>query len=118
MPLSGTSGYVNVNGVAKTADKWSGDLDQAAVDRANFTTAGEPSNAAGQRTGDITVEGPYEAALGILRGTVYTFRLGVTSLLYMDVPARVTRVSVNNDCKDAPRWRVTAKQYGAATLAI
>jgi hypothetical protein len=118
MALSGTSGYVQADGVAKSGDKWTFNGEQVAVDRANFTTSGEPSNAAGQRTGQITFEGPYEdAPLGVDRGTVYTFKLGITAAIFLSVPGRVTNVTFSNDAKDGPRFSITAQQHGAANLA-
>lgn len=116
MPLSGITGYVKVNGVKKTGDKWSADLNQQVVDRSNFMTEGEPSNAPGQRTGQITFEGPYEGVLGMERGIVYAFTLGNTAELGLVVNARVSAINFSNDKDSGPRFKVTAAQYGPATV--
>lgn len=115
-PLSGLTGSIKVDGTEKTADKWDADLDQAVVDRANFTTLGEPLNAAGQRTGQITMEGPYEGTLGVIRGQLYTFRLVMDNGVEITTQARVSKVKFTNDAKDGPKWVVNAAQYGAATV--
>jgi hypothetical protein len=118
MPLSGTTGYVLVNGVPKTASKWTASLKQAVIDRANFTTAGEPINSAGQRTGTITLEGPYEDTVGIVLGNLYTFVLGFTPQLLVQVQARVSDFTPSNDCADAPRWSLTAEQFGPSIALL
>ncbi len=120
MAISGVSGFMLVNGVAKTADKWSADIKTNIVDRQNYTTGGVPINAAGQGTGDITMEGPYEGPLNITNGTIYTFFLGINTLgsVGLSVQGRVSSVQFSNDSNDGPRFRVQAAQYGPATPAI
>jgi hypothetical protein len=114
--ISGTLGSVLVGGISKAGDKWSWSGDQAAVDRANFQTLGEPLNAAGQRTGEVTFEGPVEGVVGIERGLVYLFKLGVTNTIGVAVSGRVTNVTFTNDAKDGPRFSVKAAQFGAASI--
>lgn len=111
-PLSGTLGYVKVNGALKPADKWSGDFDQAVIDRSNFTTAGEPANARGQRTGEMSIEGPYEGPMGIERGNLYVFLLGSTAGLFITATGRVSKISFTNDKDSGPRFSIKAAQYG------
>lgn len=119
MPLSGTTGYVIADGVTLSADKWDASLDQVAVNRANFTTAGEPSNSAGQRTGQISLEGPMEdGTVALVRGALVTFKLGLTDTLFVTVNARVTNFNPSNDSNDGPRFKVTAQQHGAATFNL
>lgn len=114
-PLSGTQGYVKVNGVLKPADKWSGDFDQGVVDRMNFLTGGEPANARGQRTGEMVIEGPYEGPMGIERGNLYTFLLGAAAVpgLFITATGRVSKLSFSNDASSGPRFTIRAAQYGA-----
>lgn len=116
--ISGLEGYVLVGGVAVTADEWSAPLDQAIVDRMNFMTNGEPFNAAGQRTGQITFSGPYEGPIIVQRGTVYVFKLGFNTSFYVLINARIKNVTLSNKANDGPRFQIQAAQIGSAGLAI
>src|SRR5262245_3238094 len=117
MAISGVEGFVQAGGISKPCDKWTASLKQVVVDRSNFMTAGEPLNAAGQRTGDITIEGPYEAPIGIDRGQLVTLTLGISATPFaVVVTARVSDLTVNNDKDSGPRWSITASQYGPATV--
>lgn len=119
MAISGIEGYVEADGTRLSADKWSASLEQTAVNRANFTTAGEPSNAGGQRTGTVDLEGPMEdGTVSLTRGAVVTFKLGLTDSIWLSVPARVTNFSPSNDANDGPRFKVTAAQHGAVTFHL
>jgi hypothetical protein len=117
MAISGTEGFVLKDGVAKPADKWSANLKQVVVDRSNFMTAGEPLNAKGQRTGEVTIEGPYEAPLGIDRGQLVLLSLGLSALPFaISVTVRVSDLVITNDKDSGPRWSITGSQYGAASV--
>jgi len=120
--ISGTEGSVKAGGVAVEASKWSASLKQAVIDRTNFTTSGEPRNAAGQRTGAITMSGPYSTttalhAKGIIRGQLVTFVLGITASLAITVQGRVEDVTHDQDKDAGSNWSISAQQYGAATVA-
>ena len=117
MPISGTQGYVLNAGVAIPADKWDADLNQATPDRSNFMTQGEPLNAAGQRTGSVTLQGPYEALIGFERGALATVGLGITADIAIVVVIRISNYKFSNDKDGGPRWQITGQQYGAATVA-
>jgi len=118
MALSPLTGYVQVDGVAKTADQFSSSFRQIAVDRSNYTTEGEPLNSAGQKSGQFTCEGPYEGVIGISTGNVYAFTAGITALISATVNARVTEFEIFSDHQRGPRWRCTAEQTGAAVLNL
>ncbi len=120
--ISGTEGRVFSGGVEIEAADWTADLDQAAVDRSSFKTRGEPLNAEGQRTGNITVSGPLSKATllvdaGVIRGRVVSFRLTATTNVEVTVRARVTKVSYGSTKDNGPNWTINAAQYGAASLA-
>ena len=117
-PLSGVLGSVRVNGLAVPGDKWTANFDQQVVDRSNFNTQGEPSNARGQRTGEISLEGPYEGPMGIDRGNLYDFTLSVVSgLLFLVVTGRVSNITFSNDKDQGPRFSIRAAQYGPIKIA-
>ena len=118
MAISGVDGFVQAGGLSLKADKWTADLKQVVVDRSNFTTAGEPLNAAGQRTGDITMEGPYEGVIGVDRGQLVILTLGISQSQQLAVvlTARVSALNFTNDKDSGPRWSLTASQYGPATI--
>lgn len=119
--ISGVSGAILARGVALEGSEWSADLDQAVVDRSNFTTAGEPLNAAGQRTGTMSMTGPVSttsslAARGVARGAVVLFTFRVTAALGVQVYGRVSKVSYSNNKDNGPSWTVQASQYGPAVI--
>lgn len=119
--ISGVEGSCLAGGVALEASDWSADLDQAVIDRSNYTTAGEPSNASGQRTGSISMNGPIStttalAAKGVTRGTLVLFRLRVTVTLYIEVYGRVSKFNATGSHANGANWSVQASQYGAATI--
>lgn len=119
--ISGTEGSVLAGGVALEASEWSGDFDQAVIDRSNFTTNGEPANAPGQRTGSITMRGPVStttalAAKGVTRGTLIVFRLRVTPNLLIQVAGRVGKCNWNQNKDTGSDWNVQASQYGPVTI--
>lgn len=121
--ISGVEGSVLAGGVALEASECSIDLDQAVVDRSHWGTAGEPLNAAGQRTGTISASGPVSttsnlALKGVTRGSLVTFRKNVNSAgtVFIQVQGRVSKVSLNNNKDQGPNWSITASQYGPATL--
>ncbi len=119
--ISGTQGSVLAGGVALEASDWSWDGDQAVIDRSNYTTAGEPRNASGQRTGQISMSGPVStttalAAKGVTRGTLVTFRLRVTDTLYVEVQGRVSKYNMTGSHANGANWSIQAAQYGAAAI--
>lgn len=121
--ISAVDGGVLANGAQLEASEWSADLDQATPDRSSWLTAGEPLNAAGQRTGTITVSGPASTltaltAKGVARGSVVTFKLylSVLSNVFIQVNGRVSKFAPKNDKDNGPGWSITAAQYGAATI--
>lgn len=116
MALTGLTGYVTVNGAQITGDKFDTSRKQVVVDRSNFTTEGLPLNGPGQKTGEFVVEGPYEGILGVNEGSLYTFVFGITAVLFLAVQARVSEVNLTQDKNTGPRFRITAEQYGAATV--
>src|SRR5262245_41554384 len=115
-PYSGTQGYVRIGGVSKTASKWTADLKQVVVDRSNYTTAGEPLNAYGQRTSDITVSGPYEGPLQVVRGSLVDVVLGISADLFITVRMRVGGVQFTKDKDGGPEFTLTGNQYGPASV--
>lgn len=120
--IGGTEVSMLANGVAlEVADfGWSGR--QAVIDRSNATTAGEPRNASGQRTGQITASGPRSTttaliAKGIVRGALVTFRIRATANIYVEVQARISQEEFSCGHTKGADWSITAEQYGAATFA-
>lgn len=119
--ISGTEGFVRVGGVAVEASEWRANLKQAVIDRTNFTTGGEPRNAAGQRTGTITMSGPRStttnlAALGITRGSLVTFVLGITASLGLTVVVRIADLDFSQNKDNGSDWSLSGEQYGAAAV--
>lgn len=119
--ISGTEGSVLAGGVALEASDFSWDGDQAVIDRSNYTTQGEPSNAGGQRTGNISMSGPVStttalAAKGVTRGTLVLFRLRVTANLWVEVRGRVSKHNLTGSHANGNNWSIQAAQYGAATI--
>lgn len=121
--ISGVEGSILAGGVALEASECSIDLDQAVVDRSHWGTAGEPLNAAGQRTGNLSASGPVSTTSnlvlkGVTRGTLITFRKRVNSLgtIFVQIQGRVSKVSLTNNKDDGPKWSIQASQYGPATL--
>ena len=96
MEISGTEGSIMVGVNAIEGSDWSADLDQAIIDRTNFTTLGEPLNASGQRTGSITMNGPVSTTssltlAGISLGLKVTFKLGITAAIFVTVTVAYRR---------------------------
>lgn len=119
--ISGVEGSVLAGGVALEASEWSFDGDQAVIDRSNFTTAGEPLNAAGQRTGAISMSGPTSTTTllgpkGVARGALVTFRLKVAANVWVEVRGRVSKFTINQNKDQGSNWSVQAAQYGPATI--
>lgn len=116
MALGPLTAFVIANGRELPADEYDPDLRQAAIDRANFMTRGEPLTAAGQRTGEVSFGGPYEGTLILERGDLAVLVFGITATLGIAITVRVTSWKVSNTKEQGPRWRITGAQHGAVGI--
>lgn len=119
--IGGTQGSATANGQTLEGSEWTFDGDQAAPDRSNWTTAGEPLNAAGQRTGTISMSGPVSTTSnltgkGVTRGTVVAFVLIAAGGIRITVSGRVTKVGYRQNKDNGTDWNITAQQYGSANI--
>lgn len=119
--ISGVEGSVLVNGTEIEATDMSWDGDYAVIDRSNYTTAGNPYNAGGQHTGNISANGPISritqlVAKGVVGRALLTFRLRVTPTIYVEVQGRVSKHNMTGSHANGANWTINAAQYGPPTL--
>lgn len=118
--IGGTDVSMLANGFALEVADFQRTNRKAVIDRSNATTLGEPRNATGQRTGQITASGPRSTttaliAKGIVAGALVTFRVRATPNLYIEVQARISEETMTNGHTKGSDWSITAEEYGAAT---
>jgi hypothetical protein len=120
--LSGVEGAILADGQALEGVEFSIDRDCAVIDRSNWTTNGEPLNAAGQKTGSISASGPVSTTSdlqgkGVIEGALVTF-VGVcrANANYVSVRGRISKITINNNKDNGPGWSLQAARYGAATV--
>jgi hypothetical protein len=86
------------------------------VSRNNYTSLGKDESVAGFIGADITLEGPFDAALPAVLtvGELYTFSLGIEDdgPTEFVVQIRISDVEVSNDAEDAPNMTVSGVTHG------
>jgi hypothetical protein len=115
--LSGTLGYVKVNGVPKAFGKWRAPL-KANRPKVNNFLSGSQRVVSGLLGASIQIEGPWDVgALGMAVGGSYTFLLGVSPSVFVSVTA-IVDLEPSNDVEDAPRITITGDSDGPFTFVL
>jgi hypothetical protein len=101
--------------VAGTFGKWKLRTRTVKPSMNNFKS-GFQKKVSGLRGAELTIDGPWDVgALGIEAGGEYSFRLGVTASVFLDVDA-IVDFDASNDVEDAPRITITGDSNGAFSI--
>lgn len=114
--FSGKNAVLQVGMSSLTMDQYDMSTDSEAVDVSNFTSAGDQENVAGFRRIEVSMSGPYSAAIGIAIGATGTITVsGSTSgagTFSIAVPVRITQVKATADAKGRLSLSVQAVSNG------
>lgn len=118
--IGGTSVFLIANGFSLEVADFQTTRRQAVIDRSSALSAGEPRNASGQRTGQLTASGPRSettalVAKGVTLGSLVTFRQQITANLWLEIVCRIGEETLTCAHTKGADWSITGEQYGAAT---
>jgi hypothetical protein len=119
MLLSGKTGYVLQNGVARRFGKWETPMEVDEVPANNFVDSPYKIFIPGLAGSTVTVSGPYDAGgMPFVLGATYTLTLGWTPALALVVTGFAQRLVPANDVERNPTLNMVFRVSGAFVAAI
>ncbi len=117
--LSGKSGFVLQNGVARRFGKWESPMECDAPKANNFVDAPYKIFIPGLLGTTVTISGPYDAGLmPFTLGSTYTLSLGWTIGLSLGVTGFVKNLKPANDVEGIPTLDVVLQVSGPFTVSV
>jgi hypothetical protein len=109
-------GYI---GRAYSFSTWDLTLNCSLPKITNFTSGGFQALLAGIVSGQISVKGPYNNTnMAFTVGNLYTWTLGFTTSVVINVPGLIESITSDDDVKEFPKISITAKSTGVFLAAI
>jgi hypothetical protein len=119
-PLSGITGSVKISTTEYAFTKWTLEMRCVVVKANNFTGGGYQQVVAGMASATLTLEADTydQGNMAFSVGTTYTFTLGYTALVTVDVPVMIESITPTVDYEGGQAIKVVGQSNGSFTASI